>query len=274
MKLYYKIKQLVSHLASYRIPLYAANASFYIFLSAFPAIMLVVGILPHIGYTSDTLLRAMGSVLPEVLMPLVERVVRDMSANSSGTLLSVTAITALWSASRGVYCIQLGLNAIHGVRESRNYFFQRFLCILYTLFLIAALILTLVIHGFGQELAGYLQRQDVPILRFFAKLLQFRGLILFLLLTVLFTAMFCVLPNRKLSVRRSVPGAALAALGWLLFTMFFTVYVRFSGSYSLLYGSLSSIAIGMLWLYICISILFYGCVINLLADRRRTEHNS
>ena len=269
MKLYRKVNRLIKHLASYHIALYAANASFYIFLSIFPAIMLVVGILPHIGYSSEMLLRALRSVMPEVLMPLLEGVIRDMSTNSSSTLLSLTAITAVWSASRGVYCIQLGLNAMHGVRESRNYILQRLLCMLYTLFLIAALILTLVLHGFGQELAGYLQRQEIPILRFLAKLLQFRRLILFLLLSALFTAMFCVFPNRKLSVRRSLPGAVLAALGWLLFTMFFSIYVRFSGSYSLFYGSLSSIAIGMLWLYICISILFYGCVFNLLLERRQ-----
>ena len=53
-----------------------------------------------------------------------------------------------------------------------------------------------------------------------------------------------------------------------------TFYVRISGSYSVLYGSLSIIAIGMLWLYICICILFYGSVLGMWLEERRASRKA
>lgn len=268
MKFYYKIRRLVRDISRLQVSVYAANAAFYIILSVFPAIMLLVGLLPMVGYSETDLLDAMQGLVPQVLSPLMERVVQDMRTNSSGVLLSATAVIAVWSSSRGVYCIQLGLNAIYGVRESRSYLKRRLLSMFYMLLLLLALLLTLIAHGFGREIAAFCANRPVPILQLIAKLLQFRGLLLFLLLTTLFTTVFCVFPNRKLSMRSALPGAALAALGWLVFTLAFSFYARLSRSYSVLYGSLSTIALGMFWLYVCISILFYGSVFNLYRERK------
>ncbi|MBO2527957.1 MAG: hypothetical protein CW335_07295 [Clostridiales bacterium] len=269
MKYYRMLRKGLHEIAEFQIPLYSANAAFYIVLSIFPALILVVGLLPFIGYSESDLLTSIHGLVPTVLEPVIANILSDMSANSSGVLLSLTAIGAVWSSSRGVYCIQMGLNAIHKVKESRGYFFRRFLCMGYMLLLIAALMLTLVIHGFGQEIALWCQQGTVPILQFFVKLLQFRALILAVLLSALFCAIYCVFPNRKQSIRVCLPGAITAALGWLIFTYLFSFYVRHSNSYSLFYGSLSAIAFGMLWLFVCICILFYGALFNLWLEKRR-----
>ena len=90
-------------------------------------------------------------------------------------------------------------------------------------------------------------------------------------MTILFTAIYYVFPNRRQKLLSLLPGAVLAALGWLIFTYGFSYYVRISGSYSMLYGSLSVIAIAMLWLYICISILFYGSLVNVWLAKRKSK---
>ena len=271
MKYYRMLRRGLRQIAEYRIPLYSANAAFYIILSVFPALILVVGLLPYVGFSENDLLSSIRGVVPTVLEPVIANIVYDMSRSSSGVLLSLTALVAVWSSSSGVYCIHVGLNAIHRGKESRGYFLRRLLCMGYMLLLIAALMLTLIIHGFGQEIADWCQRGTVPILRLFVKLLQFRALILAVMLSTLFSAIYCVFPNKKLKLRDCLPGAIAAALGWLLFTHLFSFYVRHSNSYSVFYGSLSAIAFGMLWLYICICILFYGALLNLWLEKKR-EH--
>ena len=72
--LYARIKAFVEWFAGFHIPLYAANAAFYLILSLFPAVMLIVGMLPYIGYTQASLLNALRGLLPDVLMPLMERI--------------------------------------------------------------------------------------------------------------------------------------------------------------------------------------------------------
>ncbi len=268
MKSLVSLKSRLRQLSKYPISLYAANATFYMILSVFPTIMLMAALLPTLGISSEELLKSMEGIIPDLLYPLFRRVLQDMEGTTTGVLLSTTAAVALWSASKGVYCIAQGLNGIYGLRESRSYIHNRITSMLYTVLLILSLLLTLVVNGFGRELVSYLSTRSVPILRILAALLQMRGVILGVVLTAVFTAMYWVFPNRKQSLPFILPGAALAALSWLIFTRGYSLYARVSGSYSLLYGSLSIIAMGMIWLYICISILFYGCVLNICLERR------
>ncbi len=269
LALYRKIRRFAQRIASYHVSLYAANASFYIILSIFPAVILLLTLLPYTAFTTSDVIAALHGVIPAILEPLLEYVIRDLSASSTVTLASISALMAVWSSSRGVYCIQVGLNAICGVRESRSYFLMRLLSMVYTVFLLGALLLTLAIHMFSQQLIAFFLSKPMPILQLLAKLLQFRGLILLVILSILFIAIFCVFPNRRIPPRRTFPGAVGAALGWLIFTELFSYYVKKFGTYSAFYGSLSTAAIMMLWLYICISILFYGCVFNQLLERGR-----
>ncbi len=263
MTIYRYIRKWIRELSRYRIGLYAANTSFYIILSVFPTIMLIATLLPTFGVAKQELLDAMNGLVPRVIYPLIEKILEDLWISSGGVLLSTTAPVAIWSASRGIHCIRQGLNHIYGIHEKRSFLIKRLSSMLYTILLILALVLTLVLNGFGRSLIAYMTKQNIPIVKLLGKILRMRGLILMAILTGLFTAMYCLFSHRKRRLRFALPGAALAALGWLVFTEGYSLYVRFSGSYSLLYGSLSVIAMGMVWLYVCISILFYGCVLNI-----------
>ena len=62
--------------------------------------------------------------------------------------------------------------------------------------------------------------------------------------------------------RHSLPGAVFAALGWMIFTRLYSVYVEHFAGLSNVYGSVYAVALSMLWLYCCISIVFYGGTLN------------
>ena len=74
--------------------------------------------------------------------------------------------------------------------------------------------------------------------------------------------MFVVLPNCKNTLKDSLPGALLAAFGWLVFSDLYSVYVTYFSGYASTFGSVYAVALSMLWLYFCICILFYGGVLN------------
>ena len=59
-------------------------------------------------------------------------------------------------------------------------------------------------------------------------------------------------------------GAVLACVGWLTFTRLFSFYVERFSHYSNVYGSVYAVALSMLWLYCCLSIVFYGGALNRL----------
>ena len=54
----------------------------------------------------------------------------------------------------------------------------------------------------------------------------------------------------------------LTSIGWMVFSDLFSIYVTHFSSYANIFGSVYAIALGMLWLYCCISILLYGGALN------------
>ena len=246
------------------IPIHAANTGYFLILSVFPALVLLLSLLRYTRLDIHSLLALLDGFLPEALLPDAELLIINTYRNTSTTVVSISAITALWSASRGIYGLLTGLNAIYQVPENRGYLHTRLISVIYTFLFLVVLLLTLVLHVFGTGLLNLLSQSDAPFLRFLMDIVDLRFFLLVLLQTALFTAMFMALPNRKNSMADSLPGAFLASIGWLVFSHLFSLYVERVPSYAAVYGSVYGIALSMLWLYCCISILFCGGVMNRL----------
>jgi membrane protein len=251
------------------IPGHAANAGYFIVLSVFPALVLVLSLLRYTPLDAGDLLDLLSDFLPEALLPAAERLIVSTYAHTSGAMVSISAVGALWSASRGIYGLLTGLNRIYDVAESRGYWFTRFISMLYTFGFLVVLVLTLVLGVFGEGLLELLPPASGGLGILLTEVLDLRLVWMLLLQTGLFVAMFVYLPNQRNSFRQSLPGAALASLGWMVFTRLFSFYVAHFSGYSNIYGSVYAVALGMLWLYCCMSILFYGGALNkLLAERK------
>lgn len=257
-----KLKRYVNRIAELNIPLYASHASFFIALAVFPTLVLLMGLLRYIGLDAELLTEMLHGILPTALMPAAQRLIQNTYKASTGTLLSLSAVTALWSASRGIHGLRAGLNAIYGVQENRGYFRTRFLSVFYTVAFLLTLLLTLVLHVFGTSLVELLPLSENPLLRFLESIIDLRFFLLLAIQTVLFTAMFAVLPNRRGKVMDSFPGAVLASIGWLVFSQLYSVYVERFAGLSTVYGNVYAVALSLLWLYFCICIVFYGGALN------------
>ena len=257
-----KLRLMLRSISSLHVPVYAANASYFIILAIFPALLLLLSLLRYTPLRYEYLVAVLDGLIPDTLMPSVSRVIYSVYESSSTTLVSVSAVMALWSASRGIYGILVGLNKVYGVREDRGYLYTRSISIFYTFLFIIVLLATLALHVFGQTILSYIPKSSNPIVQFLLDLIPIRFFLLLAMQTALFTGMFMIFPNRKNHFLTSLPGALFASLGWLVFSDLFSKYVAVFGDSSAIYGSVTSIALAMLWLYICMSIVFYGGAIN------------
>ena len=245
-----------------QIPLHAAYAGYFIILSVFPALLMLLSILRFTGIQVETLVALIDAFLPHALTDTVEELVYSTWANSTGTVLGLSALTALWSASRGVFGLLRGLNAVYDVWEDRGYFYTRGISVLSTFLFGLVLLLTLFLHVFGSTLLNWLSMVDNGIVIFLMDLIDLRFFLLLILQSLIFTLMFMVLPNQRNRFVDSLPGGILASIGWLVFSDLFSIYVENFNSYSNIFGSIYAVALGMLWLYCCLSILFYGGALN------------
>ena len=262
---------LVSWVMDLQIPVYAANACYFLVLMIFPALLLVMSSLRYTSLSANDLIEVLGTVVPSALMPTVERLIVNTYYNSSGVVISVLAVTALWSSSRGVYGLLTGLNHVYGVREDRGYFYTRLISVVYTFAFLMVLILTLVLHVFGKSIAAWINAKDLALVDWMVRVIDIRFLVLLGLQILVFTALYMVLPNRRNRFWSSLPGATVAAVGWQMFSNLFSIYVQRLNVYTNIYGSVYALALGMLWLYICVTIVLFGGVLNRLILRWQTE---
>ena len=262
------LARLDGYLRPMQIPLHSAYTTFFLILSIFPLLVLLFGLL---GYTSlgfDEVMALVAGLLPEAFLPMAERVIGGAYENTSAMVLSVSVLTALWSASRSMLGLIQGLNAVYGVSEDRGYLKTRSISFVYTVLFVLTLVLTLVLHVFGTTILDHLLMTTDPVVMFLMRVIDLRNVLMLVIQTALFTAMYAFLPNRRNKVLGCLPGAVLAALGWTVCSKLFSLYVVYFPNYANVFGSVYAAALAMMWLYFCINILFYGAALDrYLADR-------
>ena len=79
-----------------KIPQLAANTGYFIVLSVFPALLLVLSGLSYTGLTVENLLEMLEGVLPQALMGTARQLILSVYKNASGAVAGVSALTALW----------------------------------------------------------------------------------------------------------------------------------------------------------------------------------
>lgn len=269
-----KLVLFVRELGTLQIGTHAAHTCFFIVLSAFPALLLVVSILRYTMLQVEDLMQLMEDILPDAFMPWARQLVDNTYKNASGAMVSVSALTALWSASRGLRALQAGLNGVYRCEKKRSFLRVRLISVLYTVLFLAVLILTLVLQVFGNALQALLEPMEGAVFRAIMDVVDLRFFLLLAIQTALFTAMYMAMPNERNGFWDSVPGALLASIGWLIFSDVFSLYVEYFEHYSNIYGSVYALALCMLWLYCCMCIIFFGAALNSRLAQRKNVSNS
>ncbi|WFR56221.1 YihY/virulence factor BrkB family protein [Anaerocolumna sp. AGMB13025] len=243
---------------------FSAQAAFFVMISFFPFIMLLLTLLQYLPIRESVLMTTLTQIFPSSITSLIITIISEIYDKASGTIISITAISALWSASRGIVAIIKGLNSVYAIRETRSYFKLRFLSSVYTFIFALMMIVTLVILVFGNRLYVWIESR-IPILKDLALLIiSIRTIAGLFILTVFFLLLYVVIPNRTTKVYKELPGALVSAAGWMGFSYLYSFYIDNMSNYSRMYGSLTAIVLFMLWFYFCMYIMFIGGEINVV----------
>lgn len=248
---------------------FSAQAAFFTIISFFPFIMFLLSIVPFFSLEESTILKLVTQIFPNAFNSLIVLVVTEIyHKTNSGTLISVTAITALWSAGKGFLAIMKGLNSVYEIQETRKSIFLRIVSTIYTLVFAIMIIASIILFIFGNRLYLWIETR-FPVLQDLALLIiSVRTIVGLVILLVFFLIIYIVIPNRKTRMAKELPGALVCAAGWMGFSYAFSYYIDHYSNYASMYGSLTTIVLFMLWMYFCMYILFIGAEINLLFQNK------
>ncbi len=259
-KIYTVIKSFLLKIKEDRCDAYAAQAAYFIILSSIPFLMFLFSFASYTIISKEILVEAMEGMLPEYIMSFVQTIINDVYDQSIG-LISVSALATIWSAAKAVQYIKNGINAVHGILETRNFILLRIQAVFYMLLFVLAIIFSLVLLVFGNKIQMLLEQFFPLMAGVMTRILSFRLLISLGVFTLFFTLIFTALPNQKVTFKSQLPGGFLCAAAWSVFSKLLAVYVDYFHGFST-YGSLSAIALVMFWLYFCTYIMLICAEIN------------
>lgn len=241
---------------------FSAQAAFFTVLSFFPFLIVVLSLMRFFPITLQDMIDLVRDYLPEQYSGAVIPIINSLNGRLTTTYMSLTILTLLWSASKGILSMMTGLNTIHEIEEKRNYFVLRFISSIYIGLMAVAVLFGMVLLLFGNSLLIQLYRFQPVLENQHLVFASIRFTLAFLIFLIVFIIMFRFLPSDNFKTKEILPGALFASIGWLILSFLFSMYFDNFSFYNIMYGGLTSILLTLLWLYFCMMILFIGAEIN------------
>ena len=109
-----RIAALLKRFSDDGVTVYAAQAAFYSIIASIPFLMLLISLSRYVVPDAvDALFRAIKQIIPDRFSDLFMGIYEEITGGSGISLMSATALTALWSSSRAVASVVNGVAFIY-----------------------------------------------------------------------------------------------------------------------------------------------------------------
>lgn len=254
----------------------AAALSYYLIMTLFPMLICVQWILSAVGEDIVGFLEGFSELIPSGVLSIIEDYLVYSGSQSNG-LLIIGIATAIITGASAFRILSDTLREIFESRGGNNALRFAFSFVYAVAFLVAVYILGITVIG-GRWLINLLEPFFALI--DFINLLDlanlwnwFRFVILNIISTgMLYTIYYCNAWRSPYHIN-VLPGAIFGSLVFTVVSGFFSWFISSSVKYSAIYGSLASVIILMLWLYILSNIILIGALLNKEISERRNDRN-
>ena len=251
---------------------HASSIAYFTFLSFIPMLALCISLATMTGLGEREVAEFFSSVVPSTFGDFTRTLIDD-AFKRSGIAFSLSTITLIWTASQGIRALHDGLNAAYGEQEERSFVVVAAISVgmVVALGALLAAAMYLVFGGAVMRAVALvvpgLERQEG-----LADVMN--SAVIVALSVVVLAACYTYLPSGRRRFIGQLPGAAIASLLCGALTAGFRVYVDNFCNFDALYGSISTVALFLFWMYIVAFILIAGAFLNRVLSSRQAHRAS
>ena len=266
------IKRTVREFQTDNLSDWAAALTYYSVLSIFPALVVLIALIDLAGRsTIQTLLDNLGQVAPGSVDQILQSAIRSLqqTRGSAGVLALAGLAAALWSASNYIAAFMRASNAMYDVPEGRPVWKTlpiRIAVTVIVMVMLAVVAVAVVATGGLADRVGRLLGLGSAVVTAWDLV---KWPVLLLLVSFMFALLYWASPNAKQGFRWVTPGGILAVVVWVIASVAFAIYVANFGSYNKTYGSLASVIIFLVWLWLSNTAILLGAELNAELERSR-----
>ncbi|OKS86663.1 YihY/virulence factor BrkB family protein [Mucilaginibacter polytrichastri] len=248
----------------------ASSLAYTFMLAFFPAIIFLFTLIPYIPvpHFQDTLLRLIEVILPNNAYMAFEATLKDIIKNQNGKLLSVGFVSAAIFATNGVYKLMQAFNKSSLIVETRPWLRRRWVALVLTVVISISLFVAIIILIAGQAVVDIIQaRLDTNGIFWTYLIFLSRWLIVIVIFFFTVSVLYRYGPAHKQRRWKFIsPGAILATALAVFTSLGFTFYINRFSSYNKIYGSIGTLIVIMIWLYLNSLIILIGFELNASID--------
>lgn len=257
------IIRIIKNLEFDKIDEYSAECSYYTILSFIPFMILLMSTIKYIGIQPNILIEYISKIVPSSMNNILTNIIQEVYSKSIGTI-SISIIFTLWSAGRGLYAFNNGINSIFNTQKKNriNHIYLRLKVIIETVIFIIMIVTGLSILVFGNSLLSIIKNN-------FGEMENFNGIkelitkLGFTFITFLiFISLYKFMPRYKTKLKNQTYGAMFGAIALNSISLLFSKYLSLFKGFSVMYGSLTTLVLIMMWTYSCFYAIFLGAEIN------------
>ncbi len=261
LSLYIVSKFFLQGLIKGTINMRATSLAFSFFLALFPSIIFLFTLIPFIPIDNfqDNLLDILKNLMPHSAFEATEDTITDIVKNQRGDLLSVGFFTALYFSTNGFNAMINSFNESYHESETRSVLHQRLVSLLLVIITVVLVCIAIGMIVFSEYSFTLLLDNDSAL---YYLLLFGKWIILVLLCFTFISFNYYLGPKRKSRWKFFSVGSYFATVLTVISSIGFSYYVNNFGNYNKLYGSIGTLIVVMLWLYINSLILLLGLDLN------------
>lgn len=263
MSLYDVIEMYVIGIVEGALTTRASGIAYSFFMAIFPFMLFVLTLIPYIPIDGfqESLLQLISEILPPKTFDAVDGVILDIIKNKQSGLLSFGFLVAIFLMTNGINAIFGGFEYSYHVKEARNFLKAYFLAMLVSLIMAVFLLVTVALTGFYQlMLDAMINKQWIEDETFW---LQFgRGAIFVIMIFTIVSILYRYGTKSVKNTRFFSPGSVFTTLLSILTFYLFSYYVTEFAQYNELYGSIGTLLILMLFVWLNAIILLLGFELN------------
>lgn len=240
---------------------YAAMCAYFLIISFVPFITILIALSRLATLDSVAFIEGLVSVIPAGLTDYVTTIIDEVYAKPQ-SLLPVSLLILVYSASKAVHALTNGLNVISHVEETRGWLFLRVRSMILVVLSMAVISVTLQLNVYGNLVRELIAAAFPWLGEFIETMYPFRSLFTYFGLLIAFIAIYKFVPNCRYTFRSQLPGALVVATIWSFFSYLMALYYTHNQNFLDTYGSLTGIILAMIWLYFCMLFLLVGAEMN------------
>ncbi len=247
----------------------ASSLAYNFMLAIFPGIIFLFTLIPYIPIAGfqDQLMSLISMVLPSNAFEAVQSTLEDIIKKQNGGLLSFGFFAAMFFSTNGVSNLMQAFNKSSLQPETRGWFRQRMVAIALTMVIVLALIFGLCIITVGEYIISRLKSETHFKDWFWIYIIAMvRWAILLVVYFNTISVLYRYGPSYPKKWKLFSPGAWLATLLALLTSWGFAFYINNFGNYNKLYGSIGTLIVIMIWLFLNSLIILIGFELNASID--------